>query len=240
MADPAHNTPDRPRLEPMALAAFLVALVLGWCPFTALAAIVLAAIALRRIRRPGVVRTGNGLAIAAMVIATGILVTEGWLLGELQTEVQESMEAQAVVSIEGSMTVLPAVAPEWDDRGTPPSESERAEFARGIAAQAGAVRQVTVTRRSVEGLTDPTVSTAFNASCEHGTVFGNATFATLPATLPPKLVLRSIEVEFAGARVRLPALSAASPATPAPLDSTAPPTAPSLPPTPPLQAPSTP
>ena len=73
----------------MALAAFLVALVLGWCPLTALGAIVLAAIALRRIRRPGAARTGNGLAIAAMVIATGILFTEGWLLGELQTEVQE-------------------------------------------------------------------------------------------------------------------------------------------------------
>ena len=212
----------------MALAAFLVALVLGWCPLTALGAIVLAAIALRRIRRPGVARTGNGLAIAAMVIATGILFTEGWLLGELQTEVQESMEAQAVVSIEASLTVLPAVAAEWDEQSSPPSENERAEFARQIAAQAGAVRQVTVTRRSVEGLTDPTISTAFNASCELGTVFGNATFATVPATLPPKLVLRSIEVEFAGVRAQLPAADAA-PTTP-----------PSLPPTPPLPAPSTP
>jgi hypothetical protein len=212
----------------MALAAFLVALVLGWCPLTALGAIVLAAIALRRIRRPGVARTGNGLAIAAMVIATGILFTEGWLLGELQTEVQESMESQAVVSIEASMTVLPAVAAEWDEQSTPPSENERTEFARQIAAQAGAVRQVTVTRRSVDGLTDPTISTAFNASCERGTVFGNATFATVPATLPPKLVLRSIEVEFAGVRAQLPAADAA-PTTP-----------PSLPPTPPLPAPSTP
>ena len=228
MADPAPNAPDRPRLEPMALAAFLVALVLGWCPLTALGAIVLAAIALRRIRRPGVARTGNGLAIAAMVIATGILFTEGWLLGELQTEVQESMEAQAVVSIEASMTALPAVAAEWDERSSPPSENERAEFARQIAAQAGAVRQVTVTRRSVEGLTDPTISTAFNASCERGTVFGNATFATVPATLPPKLVLRSIEVEFAGVRAQLPAAGAGA---------TAPP---SLPPTPPQPAPSTP
>jgi hypothetical protein len=212
----------------MALAAFLVALVLGWCPLTGLVAIVLAAIALRRIRRPGVARTGNGLAIAAMVIATGILFTEGWLLGELQTEVQESMEAQAVVSIEASLTVLPAVAAEWDEQSSPPSENERAEFARQIAAQAGAVRQVTVTRRSVEGLTDPTISTAFNASCERGTVFGNATFATVPATLPPKLVLRSIEVEFAGVRAQLPAADAA-PTTP-----------PSLPPTPPPPAPSTP
>ena len=228
MADPAPNSPDRPRLEPMALAAFLVALVLGWCPLTGLVAIVLAAIALRRIRRPGVSRTGNGLAIAAIVIATGILFTEGWLLGELQTEVQESMEEQAVVSIEASLTVLPAVAAEWDEQSSPPSENERAEFARQIAAQAGAVRQVTVTRRSVEGLTDPTISTAFNASCERGTVFGNATFATVPATLPPKLVLRSIEVEFAGVRAQLPAADAA-PTTP-----------PSLPPTSPLLAPSTP
>jgi hypothetical protein len=198
----------------MALAAFLVALVLGWCPLTALGAIVLAAIALRRIRRPGVVRTGKGLAIAAMVIATGILFTEGWLLDEWKTEVQESMEAQAVDSIEASMTVLPAVAAEWDERSTPPSENERAEFAREIAAQAGAVRQVTVTRRSVEGLTDPTISTAFNASCERGTVFGNATFATVPATLPPKLVLRSIEVEFAGVRTQLPAPGAGPTTTP--------------------------
>ena len=212
----------------MALAAFLVALVLGWCPLTALGAIVLAAIALRRIRRPGVARTGNGLAIAAMVIATGILFTEGWLLGELQTEVQESMEAQAVVSIEASMTTLPAVAAEWDEQSSPPSENERAEFARQIAAQAGAVRQVTVTRRSVEGLTDPTISTAFNASCERGTVFGNATFSTVPATLPPKLVLRSIEVEFAGVRVQLPTAGAGATAPPA-LPPTAPPPAPSTP-----------
>ena len=212
----------------MALAAFLVALVLGWCPLTALGASVLAAIALRRIRRPGVARTGNGLAIAAMVIATGILFTEGWLLGELQTEVQESMEAQAVDSIEASLTVLSAVAAEWDERSTPPAEKERAEFAREIAAQAGAVRQVTVTRRSVEGLTEPIISTAFNASCERGTVFGNATFATVPATLPPKLVLRSIEVEFAGVRVQLPAVDAGP---------TAPPT---IAPTAPLPEPSTP
>ena len=212
----------------MALAAFLVALVLGWCPLTALGAIVLAAIALRRIRRPGVARTGNGLAIAAMVIATGILFTEGWLLGELKAEAQESMAEQSVVSIEASLTVLPAVAAEWDEQSSPPSENERAEFARQIAAQAGAVRQVTVTRRSVEGLTDPTISTAFNASCELGTVFGNATFATVPATLPPKLVLRSIEVEFAGVRAQLPAADAAP--TPPP----------SLPPTPPPPAPSTP
>jgi hypothetical protein len=198
----------------MALAAFLVALVLGWCPLTGLVAIVLAAIALRRIRRPGVARTGNGLAIAAIVIATGILFAEGWLLGELQTEVQESMEEQAVVSIEASLTVLPAVAAEWDERSIPPSENERAQFARQIAAQAGAVRQVTVTRRSVEGLTDPTISTAFNASCERGTVFGNATFATVPATLPPKLVLRSIEVEFAGVRTQLPAPGAGPTTTP--------------------------
>ena len=228
MADPAPNSPDRPRLEPMALAAFLVALVLGWCPLTALGAIVLAAIALRRIRRPGVARTGNGLAIAAMVIATGILFAEGWLLGELKAEAQESMAEQSVVSIEASLTVLPAVAAEWDEQSSPPSENERAEFARQIAAQAGAVRQVTVTRRSVEGLTDPTISTAFNASCELGTVFGNATFATVPATLPPKLVLRSIEVEFAGVRAQLPAADAAP--TPPP----------SLPPTPPPPAPSTP
>jgi len=163
-----------------------------------------------------------------MVIATGILFTEGWLLGELQTEVQESMETQAVDSIEASMTVMPAVAAEWDERSTPPEENERAEFARQIASQAGAVRQVTVTRRSVEGLTDPTISTAFNASCERGTVFGNATFATVPATLPPRLVLRSIEVEFAGVRVQLPAVGA-GPTTP-----------PTIAPTAPLPAPSTP
>jgi hypothetical protein len=233
MAAPTPNTPDRPRLEPTALAAFLVALVLGWCPLTGLAAIVLAAIALRRIRRPGVKRTGNGLAIAAMVIATGILLTEAWLLGELQTEVQESMDAQAVVSVEASLTVLPAVAAEWDERSTPPSLAERAEFARAIAVKAGAIRQVTVTKRTVEGLTDPTVYTAFNASCERGTVFGNATFATVPATLPPKLVLRSIEVEFAGARMRIPAFGAEAP-TPIDPPASTPPT------TPPQPTPSTP
>ena len=218
MADPAPNAPDRPRLEPMALAAFLVALVLGWCPLTALGAIVLAAIALRRIRRPGVARTGNGLAIAAMVIATGILFAEGWLLGELKAEAQESMAEQSVVSIEASLTVLPAVAAEWDEQSSPPSENERAQFARQIAAQAGALRHVTVTRRSEEELTEPTISTAFNASCERGTVFGNATFAKVPATWPPKLVLRSIEVEFAGVRVQLPAAGAGptTPPTPAP------------------------
>jgi hypothetical protein len=138
------------------------------------------------------------------------------------------METQAVDSIEASMTVMPAVAAEWDERSTPPAENERAQFARQIAAQAGAVRQVTVTRRSVEGLTDPTISTAFNASCERGTVFGNATFATVPATLPPKLVLRSIEVEFAGVRVQLPAADA-GPTTP-----------PTIAPTAPLPDPSTP
>jgi hypothetical protein len=49
------------------------------------------------------------------------------------------------------------------------------------------------------------VTIRFNAAGERGTVFGTASFTTQPGTLPPVLLLRSIEVEVAGRRLRLPA-----------------------------------
>jgi hypothetical protein len=215
MEGPGTSRTPAKRLEPFALASLLTAIVLGWCPLTALAAIVLACVALHRLRtRPGE-RTGRGLAIGALVISTVILLGEGWLLGELQAEVQDAMTAQATAAVEGCLTPVPEVVPEWDAHGTAPTDAERMAFARAVVRQAGAVTQVSITRRSAEGLTDPTVSTAFIATCERGTVFGNATFATVPGMLPPQLQLRSIEVDVAGTRLRLPAATTpTAPSTP--------------------------
>ena len=198
-----------PRLEPLALASLLTALVLGWCPLGGITAVVIGVLALRRIARHPGERTGRGLAAAGVALATVILAGEAWLLGNLQEEVQESMDAQTVASVEAAMTPLPAEAAEWDARSAPPSEDEQRAFARTSFERLGAVRGVSITNRAASGLADPVVSVTFNAECERGTAFGHATFATQPGTLPPRMLLRSIEVEAAGERLRIPAAGGA-------------------------------
>ena len=204
----AEQTTRRTRLEPLALASLLTAIVLGWCPLTAIAAIVLGLVVIHRVRTSDGQRSGQGLAISGVAIATAILVVEGWLLGALQSEVQDSMDAQTISAVESTCTVLPAQEAEWDPQSTVPDAAERAAFARSIADAVGAIRQVTVTHRTAEGLAAPVISAAFNGSGERGTVFGTASFSTQPGTLPPVLLLRSIEVEVAGRRLRLPAAEA--------------------------------
>ncbi|MFM9146417.1 MAG: hypothetical protein ACKORL_13945, partial [Phycisphaerales bacterium] len=63
-------------MEPWALASFLGAIVLGWCPLTGLAAVVAGGVALQRIARSEGRRRGTGLAIAGLAIATAILLGE--------------------------------------------------------------------------------------------------------------------------------------------------------------------
>ncbi|NBP52335.1 MAG: hypothetical protein EBU70_14360, partial [Actinobacteria bacterium] len=75
MPNPAPNG-NSPRMEPLALASFLTALVLGWCPLAGLAAIVTGAVAIRRIIAQPRARTGTGLAAAGIGVATAILVAE--------------------------------------------------------------------------------------------------------------------------------------------------------------------
>lgn len=195
----------RTRLEPLALASLLTAIVLGWCPLTAIAAVVLGLVAVHRVRASEGARSGQGLAVAGIAVATAILVLEGWLLGTLQSEVQDAMDAQTIATVESACTVLPAEEVAWDSRSPAPDQAERLRFARDVTEAVGAIRQVTVTHRTAEGLAEPVVSAAFNAAGERGTVFGTATFATQPGTLPPVLLLRSIEVEVAGRRMKLPA-----------------------------------
>lgn len=225
MQDPAHaNAPrrrpgNRRRLEPLALASLLTALVLGWCPLTALVAIVLGGMALHRMKRETAdgraeERAGAGLAFAGMGIATAILLGELWFLGDLQATVIDSMESQATAAIEAGLRVQAPGAAQastsadelaWDDAFQAPDEAARAAFAGAVAAQTGTLRQVSITNRTVEGLAEPTVTTAFNANGERGTVFGSATFATVPGTLPPVLRLRLLTVDLDGTRRTLPA-----------------------------------
>jgi hypothetical protein len=163
-----------------------------------------------------------------MGIATAILLGELWFLGDLQTTVIDSMESQATAAIEEGLR-SPAVAAAdaaatpaadalvWDDATHAPDEAERAAFATAVAAQMGALRQVSITNRSVQGLAEPTITTAFNANGDRGTVFGTATFATVPGTVPPVLRLRLLTVELAGVRQTLPATETpGTPAAPAP------------------------
>ena len=239
MQDPAPaNAPrrhpgTRRRLEPLALASLLTALVLGWCPLTALVAIVLGGVALHRMKRQTAdgrteERRGAGLAFAGMGIATAILLGELWFLGDLQTTVIDSMESQATAAIEEGLRSPAAAAADaaatpaadalvWEDATHAPDEAERAAFATAVAAQMGALRQVSITNRTVQGLAEPTITTAFNANGERGTVFGTATFATVPGTVPPVLRLRLLTVELAGVRQTLPATETpGTPAAPAP------------------------
>lgn len=166
------NADETRRLEPLALASMLVAAVGGWCPLTALAAVILGAIALRRIGRAPQALRGRGLALGGMALATVIVVAEGWWLGGFQERTLSAMDDQAVAAIHAAVAGEPVPEP--------------------LARRAGAIRGVTITRREVKGLTEPTVSVAFNAEGERATAFGVAEFTTVPGTLPPTLVMRSL------------------------------------------------
>jgi hypothetical protein len=208
--------PAAPRLEPLALASLLTALVLGWCPLTAFAAIGLGVAAIGRITREPGIRTGRGLAVAGIAVATGILILEAWALGRLQQEIQAAMDAQSVASVEAALTPLPMKAAEWDARSTAPTDGAQAAFARAAADRLGTLKDVSITHRTAEGLTEPVIGVTFNVSGERANGFGHATFATQPGTLPPRLLLRSIELEVGGERRRLPEqVAEATPADPA-------------------------
>jgi hypothetical protein len=197
------NAADRTAsMEPWALASFLGAIVLGWCPLTGLAAVVAGGVALQRIARSEGRRRGTALAVAGMAIATVILLAEGWLLGRLQDEVAASMDEQANASING---VLGTGAPPAWDATVRCTDADVRAFRASFAEAVGALKSVSITRREATGVSAPVVTTAFNAVGERATAFGVARFAVQPATFPPELSIRSLEVEVGGRRLTLPA-----------------------------------
>ena len=202
MSEPGRS--ESTTLEPTALAAFLVALLLGWCPLTGLAAIALGITAILRIRDRGGARTGRGLALAGIGIAAAILLGWGVLLDRLSSEVWDSMDAQAVAAIDAGLGRPGAASIPWEPEGAP-AEGDATAFAERITAAIGAVREVAITNRAVEGLTARTVTVAFTATGERGVGFGSATFTTDPQGVRPVLLLRRLEIDLAGTRVMLPA-----------------------------------
>lgn len=204
MNDPGRPAPAAPTLEPTALAAFLVALLLGWCPLTGLAAIALGITALLRIRERGGARTGRGLALGGIGIAAALLTGWGVLLDRLGTEVWDSMDTQAMAAIDAGLDRPGAGPVAWDAEGAPADDEAKA-FASRLREALGPVREVAITNRAVEGLTARTVTVAFTATGERGVGFGSAAFTTDPRTVPPVLLLRRIEMDIAGKRIRLPA-----------------------------------
>lgn len=137
-----------------------------------------------------------------MAIATVILLAEGWLLGRLQQLVSASMEEQASASING---VLGTGAPPAWDAGARCTEADVSAFRASFAEAVGALKSVSITKREATGVTAPVVTTAFNAVGERATAFGVARFSVRPATFPPELSIRWLEVEVGGRRLTLPA-----------------------------------
>ena len=214
------STGDRtPSMEPWALASFLGAIVLGWCPLTALAAVVAGGVALQRIARSEGRRRGTGLAIGGMAIATVILLAEGWMLGRLQDEVAASMDEQAHASIEGVVGAGPM--PAWE-AGIECAESDVRAFRQSFAEAVGSLKSLSITKREAAGISAPVVTTAFNAVGERATAFGVARFSVQPATFPPELSIRSLEVEVGGRRLSLPVQDDHATAPTAPGGGTAP------------------
>jgi hypothetical protein len=206
-------------MEPWALASFLGAIVLGWCPLTGIAAVVAGGVALQRIARSEGRRRGTGLAVAGMVIATVILLAEGWMLGRLQDEVAASMEEQAGTSIRAALGG--GEFPSWDP-AVPCPEEERQAFRAALAEATGPLKSVSITRREATGISAPVVTTAFNAVGDRATAFGVARFSVQPASFPPVLTIRSLEVEVGGRRLALPSVDAAA-ATPTAAEGVTPP-----------------
>lgn len=206
-------SPQRPAastLEPTALAAFLVALVLGWCPLTALAAIALGITALVRIREGGGARTGKGLAVGAIALAAAILVGWGALLERLGADALDAMDAQATEAIDAGLGRPGAAEMRWE-RSLEPAADAAAAFTAQARDALGEVRDVAITNRAMQGLADRTVTVAFTATGAKAVGFGSATFATDSASLQPRLVLRSIELEVGDRRLRLPAAEGTQP-----------------------------
>ena len=199
------------RVDPLAVASLVTAIVLGWCPLTAFAAIGLGIAAIRRIRANPAARSGTGLALGGLAVATAILLVEAWALGQLQDEIQTSMDAQSVAMVEAALTPIPVEEPAWDARSTRPDPAELEAFARAAAAKLGELGDVSITGRTASGLTDPVISVTFNLSGKSGNGFAVAAFSTEPGTIPPRLLLRSIEVEAGGERWRLPVEEARNP-----------------------------
>jgi hypothetical protein len=195
-------------MEPWALASFLGAIVLGWCPLTGLAAVVAGAIALQRIARSEGRRRGTGLAVAGMAIATVILLAEGWMLGRLQDEVAASMDEQANASIRA--VLADGTPPSWNADVACPESDVRA-FRTSFTEAVGPLKSVSITWREATGVSAPVVTTGFIAVGERATAFGVARFAVEPATFPPALSVRSIEVEAGGRRLSLPAAEGDAP-----------------------------
>lgn len=202
MTDPGRTA--APTLEPTALAAFLVALLLGWCPLTGLAAIALGITALVRIRERRGTRTGRGLALGGIGIAAALLIGWGVLLDRLGTEVWDSMDTQAMTAIDAGLARPGAGPITWDAAGAP-ADADAQAFAQRTRDALGTLRDVTITNRVVEGLTARTVTVAFTATGERGVGFGSATFTTDARTVPPVLLLRRLELDVSGSRIRLPA-----------------------------------
>ncbi|MFM8784168.1 MAG: hypothetical protein ACKOFI_03235, partial [Phycisphaerales bacterium] len=124
------------------------------------------------------------------------------LLGRLQDEVAVSMEEQANASI--SAVLGDDAPPAWDAEATC-TDAELRAFRASFAEAVGALRSLSITKREAEGVTAPVVTTAFNAVGERATAFGVARFTVEPATFPPELSIRSLEVEVGGRRLTLPA-----------------------------------
>lgn len=203
-------TPPKNRAAPLdawALAAFLVALLLGWCPLGGVAGLVLGIVALRSIRRAERPRRGVGLAWGAIFVSATLLLSFGLWAERFVGGLQDSMELQAIQAIEGTLRGQPESADGWaqDTAGGAPDAIALAEFARPLAERLGAFRRATITNRMADGVVDPRITIAFNADFEKGTAFGKAVFRPLQGTIPPALRLEAFEVESGGTRQSLPA-----------------------------------
>ncbi len=207
------TSPPTPRsnraapLDPWALAALLVALLLGWCPLGGVAGLILGIVALRSIRRADRPRRGAGMAWGAIFVSATLLLSFGLWAERFIGGLQDDMELQAIQSIEATLRGQPESADGWAP-GTPggaPDPIAIAEFARPLAARLGDLRRATITNRMADGMVDPRITIAFNADFAKGTAFGKAVFRPVPGTIPPTLRLEAFEVESGGTRLSLPA-----------------------------------
>ncbi|MFO0783457.1 MAG: DUF4190 domain-containing protein [Phycisphaerales bacterium] len=207
---PRRSRAPQRRLDPVAVAALIAAILLGWCPLTSIPAMVLGVVSLRRIAAQPQRLRGMGYAWSAIGIAAVLMVTTMWGASLAREYLLEELGASTSAAVTAVLTKGPDDNV-WVQVGAGgPSPEEAAAFQEQVEALIGPVREVRVNNLRPEGIMAATWEAAFTVDGEKAVAFGTAQFAQATdfqpgrPMFPPPLFMRSILLDVGGKRISLP------------------------------------